>query len=200
MIGFATFFIAGSSKSFLTVAIISIDGKDLNYSQDISIFISEYYNCEVIILPSIYIPDELRRNMSDTLNPVAVLAYINDLYKDEKYDKYLVVTEKPISISTGFEPPQFRDRGFIRGFGISGGKSCIVSTFNIRNESKNDEKFFQSLLEKVSRHELGHTLGLPHCTHSSQCVMITGVVAEKFYAAQNIMCERCSQKAHVYLK
>lgn len=59
--------------------------------------------------------------------------------------------------------------GKIKDFGIFGlgfkpGNACVVSSYRLSKENKN-EQFF-----KVCIHELGHTAGLPHCPEKT-CFM-----------------------------
>ena len=62
---------------------------------------------------------------------------------------YLGVTGMDISTTKGDNP----DHG-IMGLGYCPGNACIISSYRIRNKSN---------VYKVAIHELGHTLGLPHC-------------------------------------
>jgi archaemetzincin len=56
----------------------------------------------------------------------------------------------------------------IIGLGYRPGKTCVVSTFRIKKTTK--EKFTDRLI-KVTLHEVGHNLGLPHCTFDKKCLM-----------------------------
>jgi archaemetzincin len=58
------------------------------------------------------------------------------------------------------------------GLGNQPGTTCVVSTFRL-NRAKvkvSNEKFLERL-KKVCIHEIGHNLGLKHCTSSRQCLM-----------------------------
>jgi len=52
------------------------------------------------------------------------------------------------------------------GLGSSPGKACVISTFKLKTANKPllNERFL-----KVALHELGHTMGMPHCTYSNTC-------------------------------
>jgi archaemetzincin len=54
------------------------------------------------------------------------------------------------------------------GLGYCPGPSCMVSTYRISNVS---DSLFKSRIQKIAIHEVGHNLGLPHCSNSTTCVM-----------------------------
>jgi archaemetzincin len=79
----------------------------------------------------------------------------------------LLLTEKDIS-STKIKEPKatYQDWG-IMGLAYCPGNSAIVSTFRLKSASKT---ITNNRLKKVITHEIGHSLGLPHCT-TQHCVM-----------------------------
>jgi archaemetzincin len=64
--------------------------------------------------------------------------------------------------------PPYEDWG-IFGMSFLGGRSCIVSTYRL-GQGRVDQALFERRLRRVVIHELGHTLGLPHCA-TPGCVM-----------------------------
>jgi len=66
----------------------------------------------------------------------------------------------------------------IIGLGFRPGKTCVVSTFRIKKGVS--EKKMMERLEKVSIHEVGHNLGLDHCTNDKKCLMndVNGTVGK----------------------
>jgi predicted Zn-dependent protease len=56
----------------------------------------------------------------------------------------------------------------IIGLGLRPGKTCVVSTFRIKNAGQ--EKLLDRL-KKVSIHEVGHNLGIDHCNYDIECLM-----------------------------
>ena len=76
----------------------------------------------------------------------------------------------------------------IFGLGFMPGKSCIVSTFRLK------EKNFRSRFIKICCHELGHNFGLPHCSDKS-CIMQDA--AETIKTIDNVklnLCNSCKKK------
>ena len=78
-------------------------------------------------------------------------------------DRIVGITHKDISTTKG----EHEDWGIL-GMGRVPGKSCVVSSFRVRRKLAKvpaDER-----LARVAIHELGHTLGLPHCPNFG-CLM-----------------------------
>jgi len=79
----------------------------------------------------------------------------------------------------------------IIGLGFRPGKTCVVSTFRIKKGVS--EKKMMERLEKVSIHEVGHNLGLDHCTNDKKCLMndvngtVTQIDFEKIW-----LCDKCN--------
>ena len=69
------------------------------------------------------------------------------------------LTDKDISTTKG----QIRDWG-VMGLGYCPGNACVISTYRL-SKADLDSQFY-----KVVMHELGHTLGLPHCKDTT-CFM-----------------------------
>ena len=160
-----------------------MDGKGLRETGLIKKNIRSYYNCEVHELTPILISDELLKKGKDTIRAGSLLRYLRKKFRNSKFDKIIALTEKPLYLSD-LNPS-------IRGLGTKGGKTAVMSTYKIKNESNGDKKFYKSLLMKVSRHEIGHTLGLGHCLNQSECVMTSGVDPEKFYSIKPTLCDSC---------
>jgi len=115
---------------------------------------------------------------------------------DRNYDFIIGLTDKDISTTkysntstkTIKEPTyKYADWG-IFGLGFMPGKSCIVSTFRLK------EKNFRSRFIKICCHELGHNFGLPHCSDKS-CIMQDA--AETIKTIDNVklnLCNSCKKK------
>lgn len=117
-------------------------------------------------------------------------------YLKENYDteKVIGITDKDISTTVREQ----EDWG-IMGLAYRPGKSCVVSTFrtfrNAKSETHKNER-----LKKVTIHEYGHTLGLPHCENSKGCVMrdANGKVAT--IDETDDFCSKCKSQIQNYLK
>ena len=123
----------------------------------------------------------------DMLSPIKKRIDANKaLLNNKSNDNLLIITEKDICHKKDIKNPEWG----VFGLGLRPGKTCIISTFRLRkNVSK--QKTLERL-EKVALHEIGHNLGLNHCTNDKKCMMndangtIKQVDAEKIW-----FCEEC---------
>jgi archaemetzincin len=142
--------------------------------------VKSFYGYECVVLPK-------KEITKDMLSPIrkrvdASKALRNNLSNDN----LLILTEKDICCKKDARNPEWG----IFGLGLRPGKTCIISTFRMRkNVSK--QKTLERL-EKVALHEIGHNLGLNHCTNNKECMMndangtIKQVDNEKVW-----FCEKC---------
>lgn len=87
------------------------------------------------------------------------------LKKYNSKDNVLLLTEKDIAHRKSSKFPEWG----IFGLGYRPGTTCVISTFRLKiNVSKTT---FLERLKKVSLHEIGHNLGLAHCTNNKKCLM-----------------------------
>jgi len=111
------------------------------------------------------------------------------LAKYKSSQNTLILTERDICYFKDKNNPEWG----IFGLGLRPGKTCVISTSRLRkNVSK--QKTYERL-EKVALHEIGHNLGLEHCTNNKKCMMndangtIQQVDNEKVW-----FCEKCMKQ------
>ena len=142
--------------------------------------VKSFYGYECVVLPK-------KEITKDMLSPKRKRVDANKALKSNlSNDNLLIFTEKDICCKKDANNPEWG----ILGLGLRPGKTCIISTFRMRkNVSK--QKTLERL-EKVALHEIGHNLGLDHCTNNKQCMMndanekIKQVDNEKVW-----FCEKC---------
>lgn len=121
--------------------------------------------------------------------------YVADLLLEDleekvpgRYDKVIGIINEDIQTNTSTT----------KNWGILGlakvwQKPCVVSTFRLKNKGTRNQ--YKERLSKVSIHEMGHTIGLPHCTNSKICVMraaegkLRNIDNTKLY-----LCSKCKSK------
>lgn len=109
------------------------------------------------------------------------------------YDKIIGITTKDISTTSN----NVYDWG-IMGLANSPGKSCVISTFRIKTPNK---VLFNDRFIKVALHELGHTMGLPHCTFSRTCFMEAAEGTVKSVDRETrYLCSNCKKLISQYIK
>ncbi|KIG12333.1 hypothetical protein DB30_01565 [Enhygromyxa salina] len=143
------------------------------------------YGVELRIGPHRPLPDDAfyqprRRYRADTL-----LDHL-DAWLPDDCDRIVGITHKDISTTKG----EHEDWGIL-GLGRVPGKSCVVSSFRVRKklaEVPADER-----LARVAIHELGHTLGLPHCP-TLGCLMEDAQGSVVTIDRETHLCERCLRK------
>lgn len=114
------------------------------------------------------------------------------LNKFNSKDNVIVLTEKDITTQKGNNP-----EWGILGLGYRPGTVCVVSTFRMKRTT--DKELIHQRLRKISIHEVGHNLGLDHCTNDITCLMndargtISQVDREKIQ-----FCGKCKKQIGMY--
>ncbi len=98
-------------------------------------------------------------------------------------------TEAPISTTKGSR----HDWG-IAGLGQMPGRSCVLTSHLFRRYKHKARKRYLRLMENLVLHELGHTLGLPHCP-LDRCIMADakGNAIRAGKLSINEFCPRCHE-------
>ena len=96
----------------------------------------------------------------------ALLDFLDGLVLDDKSPRLRVLglTEQDISTTKG----AIKDWG-VFGLGQIGGRSAVISSLRLKRGAR-DAAHLAFRVSSTATHELGHTLGLPHCPEAS-CVM-----------------------------
>jgi predicted Zn-dependent protease len=81
------------------------------------------------------------------------------------------------------------ERPFVFGLGSLTDRVAVISTARIAE----DFDAFEARFEKLVRHEVGHTLGLPH-HDSNECVMRSDPTVESLDTAPERLCQSCRMR------
>jgi len=168
----------------LKIGIVYYNQLDRDLKKQLVSNITETYNCTVTEIDGIRkVPDNAYYKPRGRYRADGLLV---DLGSIAGLDKVIAITSKDISSTKG----NIYDWGII-GLGSCPGKCCVISTYRIKTSNK---VLFNDRLIKAAIHELGHTMGLPHCTYNDSCVMSAGDGTAKSLDSENrTFCSHCLQ-------
>lgn len=161
--------------------------------------IEKTYDFKIVILPSIPLPQEaFTPNKGGRHRADSLIKFQKNTIPDS-VDIIVGLTNKDISFTKRdkkgniLQPEnKYLDWG-IFGLGYRPGDSCIISTKRIHHPQ---QKIFLDRMKKVTMHEIGHNLNLPHCP-SEYCVMQDA--AETIQTIDKVhlkLCDDCFQRVN----
>jgi archaemetzincin len=147
--------------------------------------ITNFYGFDVIVDGNLKYQDSFKVKGMNRLQANRVLTTSNIVNKPLN-GKVLILTEHDICTDRTLNGKVYKNWG-IFGLAGLGKKSTIVSTYRMKSNYKNR-------LSKVIIHELGHTLGLPHCNADKNCLMndVKGV-GNNLDKTKLILCDKCKK-------
>lgn len=123
----------------------------------------KFYHCHISILPSRPLPSFAYYAPRKRYRADSLLAF-----QQQMANKQIVIGLTHRDISTRSESSN--DWG-VFGLGYCPGAACVISYYRLQRASHSRPQLQQRLL-KVVLHELGHNLGLPHCSSNEPtCLM-----------------------------
>lgn len=191
------------------VCIQPFAGIDTMYVQEVKKAIETYYGYQVTVLPEMPLPTIAKTTQIAALkyyNP-SPLRYRADtlLYHLRKnipasYDYILGLTALDISTTKRHhgkikEPSWMYTDWSIFGLGFHPGKSCIVSTYRLGQDTYDQNKI-KIRLRKIANHKLGHSLGLPHCSNKA-CFMRDLETTQAIDQEPEFLCKDCKRKINI---
>jgi archaemetzincin len=123
----------------------------------------EFYNVQIRMLPRVDLPEQAYYKPRRRYRAEKILPFLLEKLPGDG-DRILGLTGVDISTDKG----SIKDWGIL-GLANLGGKECIVSAYRCYQRSR-EGAHARILLAKVAVHEVGHTLGLDHCT-TEGCLM-----------------------------
>lgn len=137
----------------------NISNKDVELS---SKELNKFYSFNVIILDRIDVPKSTKVIDLKKYNGNKILKYLKSKYLNYN-GKILGLTDVDICTNRELDGKIHPNWG-VFGLGLMNDKPCIVSTKRL-GKNHSDE------MVKIVIHEIGHTLGIPHCQTNFKCLM-----------------------------
>jgi archaemetzincin len=147
--------------------------------------ITKFYGANVILLPKIDLIKDSKVSGINKYYAIKILNTIEEKYPNTQH-KVLLLTNYNICMDRTLNGVTHKNWG-IFGMAKLGKKPCVVSTHNMG-------KNYKERLIKVSIHETGHSLGVPHCKNT-KCVMTDAKGKGSTVDNATIwMCKECKSK------
>jgi len=142
-----------------------------NYNEPIlehlTIDLRDFYNKQVIILNPVDIPREYYNENAGQYSGDSLIMFLKTFLNDTIVEVVGLIHDPVFTMKkTQISRIDYID-GNLLGIGHQPGKTCLVSDFNLKTEY---ETLYYLRLRKVVIHEIGHNLGLSHCTND-KCIM-----------------------------
>ena len=142
-----------------TIYIQPLGNVNQEYVNYIKKSVENFYRYNCVIKPKLNLTTDILAGIKTRYEAGKILKKYNSK------DNVLLLTEKDIAHRKSNDFPEWG----IFGLGYRPGTTCVISTFRLKkNVSK--AKFLERL-KKVALHEIGHNLGLEHCTNNKECLM-----------------------------
>jgi len=141
--------------------------------------VQNFYGYKCIVRPKVGFTKDILASSKTRYEASKILSKFNSK------QNLLIITEKDIAcVKDGI--PEWG----IFGLGYRPGTTCVVSTYRLKKNVPHDE--FLDRLIKTSLHEIGHNLGLDHCTNNKRCLMNDAKGSAKCFKVERIwLCEKC---------
>ena len=167
------------------VHIVPLGDVKQKYLNHVKESISKFYpNIKCVIDKPVKLTDDILAKSGTRYEASKILAKYNSKRN------VILITEKDIAHFN--RERNIKEYGII-GLGLRPGKVCVVSTFRIKRSSK-----FLSRLQKVSIHEIGHNLNIPHCENSRDCLMHAAEGSVRQIDREKIwICGECRNKVNL---
>jgi|694.fasta_scaffold08802_4 archaemetzincin len=159
----------------------NVEKNDINLIRDNLI---KFYDCEVVLLPKTKLLTETKVMGTDKYSANKILENMNKIFSNKEY-KILMITNYNICTDRKLNGVTHKNWS-IFGLAFLNKKPCVVSTNRLKGSKEK--------LVKTSIHEIGHTLGIPHC-ENDRCILTDAKGKGSRVDNMKIwLCENCTKK------
>ncbi len=167
-------------KSTKTVYIQPLGNVNQEYMYYIKTSVKNFYGYDCVIKSKLALTKDILAGSGTRYEAGEILKKYNSK------ENVLLITEKDIVHEKNKEFPEWG----VFGLGYRPGTTCVISTFRLKN--KVSKVKFLERLKKVVLHEIGHNLGLEHCTNDKNCMMTSASGTLKQVDREKIwFCKKC---------
>lgn len=181
-------------RQTIVIGIRPYENFDRALIDTLQISIKQIYGFKTVVLPHVSMPVNAFVDSKSPRYRADTLIRVLKREKPDTIDFIIGLTDLDISTTKrdnegNIKKPEYKYKDWgVFGLGFVSGPSCIVSTYRL----KSDKSKFVDRFKKVCIHELGHNLGLKHCTYQENCVMSDANETIKTIDNEDLMlCKRC---------
>ena len=185
--------IASKKTSFKSIHILPLGNISKQVIEDVSSGLVSFYHKEIIIDKAVPLHYALLAKSKERYSADSILK------KFKNNNVTLVLTEKDIvskkDADSLTKKPAVDEWG-VFGLGNLHGKTTVISLFRLRRNAT--PQLLKERLQKVCIHEIGHNLGLNHCTKNNKCLMsaANGTI-KQVDQEEMFFCENCRKLAGI---